>query len=373
MLTFDRYLLRNFWHAFAVCFTALFGLVVVIDLLENLDEFINRNEGRGTVALLEKITWYYTFQSVLFIDRAGSALTVISVAVVLILMQRSGELAPLLSAGVPMRRVLLPLVFAAVFVNGLLLINQELIVPEIADWALEGRGVTAKQAPGVESAYDNQTRIIIDGKHLLPAKQTIVQPDFVLPMPEIVEELTILQAERAVFHRSKDGKPTGWYLYGVNPKYEDIPLTEEGRRIIRQVPKIDGVFVATALSPDQLYKRNSSYTMLSSLELVRRIQSPAFGLVSVHRLVLHLHSRMVQPLLNVIAVLITIPLMVRRESLSLVIDSGLCAILHGGLFGLVQVCQFLGGGHLIPADLAAWLPVIVGGCLCALVSSALKT
>ena len=173
--------------------------------------------------------------------------------------------------------------------------------------------------------------------------------------------------------RGEKGKPAGWYLFGVNPKYEDIPLTEDGRRIIRHIPKNDGVFVATALAPDQLYKRSSNYTRLSSLELVRRIQSPAFGLVSVQRLVMHLHSRMVQPLLNVIAVLITIPLMVRRESLSLVVDSGLCAMLHGGLFGLVQGCQFLGGAHVIPADLAAWLPVIIGGCLCAIVSGALKT
>lgn len=372
-MTFDRYLLRNFWHCFAVCFTALFGLVVVIDLLENLDEFINRNEGRGTVALLEKIAWYYTFQSVLFIDRAGSALTVISVAVVLVLMQRSGELAPLLAAGVPMRRVVTPLVVAAILVNGVLLINQELIVPEIADWALEGRGVTAKQAPGVESAYDNETRIIIDGKRLLPAKQTIELPEFVLPTPGIVNQLTILEADRAEFRRGKNGRPTGWYLFHVRPGYDELPLTDEGRRIIQNVPRINGVFVATALAPDQLYKRNSSYTMLSSLELVRRIRNPAYGLVSVHRLVLHLHSRMVQPLLNVIAVLITIPLMVRRESLSLVVDAGLCAVLHGVLFGVVQLCQFLGGGYLLPADLAAWLPVIIGGCLCTVVAGVLKT
>ena len=57
-MTFDRYLLRNFWHTFAVCFATLFGLVVVIDLFENLDEFIMRNEDRGLASLLERIGWF---------------------------------------------------------------------------------------------------------------------------------------------------------------------------------------------------------------------------------------------------------------------------------------------------------------------------
>lgn len=372
-MTFDRYLLRSFLHTFVVCFVALFGLVVVIDLLENLDEFIDRNEGKGLESLLTRIGWFYGYQSILFLDRAGPALTIISVVVVLILFQRSGELHPLLSAGVSMRRILAPLVFATIGINGLLVLNQELVVPRFAYHALEGRGVTSKQGPEVESAYDHLTRIQIDGKKLLPAKKTIEFAEFVLPAPGIVEELTTLKAEKAKFRRGHQGRPTGWYLVHVTPSFRDLPLTESGREIIFDEPDIDGVFVATALAPDQLYKRTSSYTMLSSSELMLRIQNPAFGLVSVHRLVLHLHSRFLQPLLNIIAVLLTIPLMVRRESLGLVVDSGICALLQGIMFGVIQVCQFLGGSLILPPDLAAWLPVIIGGCLVTIVGGQLRT
>lgn len=371
--TFDRYVLRSFVHCFAVCFTALFGLVVVIDLLENLDEFMDRNEGRGLQSLIERIAWFYGYQSFLFLDRAGSALTVVSVVVVLILFQRSGELHPLLAAGVPMRRVLAPLVFASVAVGALLVVNQELIVPQFAYYALEGRGVSSKQAPPVESAYDHATRITIDGKRLKPAQRTIEEAEFILTAPGVVEELTTLRAQRAVFRRGKPGEPTGWYLFDIEPNFSALRLTENGAAIIREEPKINGAFVATALTPDQLYKRTSSYSLLSSRELLQRIRNPAFGLVSVHRLVLHLHVRFVQPLLNVIAVLITIPMMVRRESPGLVIDAALCSVLHGAFFGVTQASQYLGSGQWLPADLAAWLPVILGGCLVALVSGRLRT
>jgi lipopolysaccharide export system permease protein len=323
--------------------------------------------------ILERIGWFYGYQSILFLDRAGPALTIISVAVVLILFQRSGELSPLLAAGVSMRRVLFPLVIATVGVNALLVLNQELIVPQFAEHALEGRGVSSQQAPGVESAYDHATRIQIDGKKLLPAKQTIEQAEFVLPAPELVQELTILKAEWARFLPAKGKRPTGWALSKTEPAFADLPLTARGAEFLHDAPQIDGVFVATDLTPDQLYKRTSSYAMLSSSELLRRIRNPAFGLVSVHRLVLHLHSRLVQPLLNLIAVLIALPLMVRRESTSLVVDAGLCAGLQGVMFGVVQSCQLLGSNLMTAPDLAAWLPVIIGGCLAAAVGGWLRT
>ena len=94
-----------------------------------------------------------------------------------------------------MRRVLSPLVLAAMAVNGVLIVNQELIVPRFAYYALEGRGVSSKQGPPVESAYDHLTRITIDGKQLLPAERAIQEAEFVLPAPTIVEELTTLRAE----------------------------------------------------------------------------------------------------------------------------------------------------------------------------------
>ncbi|OYW11222.1 MAG: hypothetical protein B7Z55_19630, partial [Planctomycetales bacterium 12-60-4] len=77
VLTFDRYLLRSFSHVFLVCFVSMFGLLVVIDLLENLDDFIAKNSG-GQLSLVQNIARYYAFQSIFFLDRAGPAMTLIS-------------------------------------------------------------------------------------------------------------------------------------------------------------------------------------------------------------------------------------------------------------------------------------------------------
>lgn len=373
MLTFDRYLLRNFFHVFGVCFITMFGLVVVIDLLENLDDFIEKNGDGSSLNLLENVVRYYGYQSIFFIDRAGPSLTLIAVIVVLLLFQRSGELHPLLAAGIPMFRVLSPLVFAGALVSGLLVLNQEFVIPKIAFAAHAPRGSFDSTHVSVEPVYDYASRISIDGRRLLPAQRTIEQAEFVLPAPTIASELTILRAEKAIHRSARKGQPAGWILQEVTPSFEELSLTESGARLVRPLAQDHAIFVTTAVTCDQLYKRGSSYTLLSSKELLRRIHSPAFGAMSVHRLVAYLHTRSVQPFLNVLAVLLVIPLIVRRESPGLVVDSAICTAVLALNFVIIQSCFYLGQARIVPPDLAAWLPVIFSGSLAAWISGWIRT
>lgn len=375
MLTFDRYILRSFAHVFTTCFLALFGLMIIIDLLENLDDFLARNaeQGGGTAGLMQSIGSFYAMQSIFFLDRAGPALLIISVMVVLILFQRSGELHPLLAAGVPMYRVLLPIIGAAAMVSGALAVNQEYVIPRFAHEAFAARGGGDSARVRVESIYDNASRISIDGRNLKMAERTIEQAEFVLPAPSIARDLTILKAERAVQCAAAPGRQAGWKLSGVKPRYRELELTDAGLKVIHPGDADDEAFVVTAVTCDQLYKRGSSYALLSTTELMDRIRSPAFGAETVHRLIVHLHGRFMQPLLNVITVLLVIPLMVRRESTGLVVDSALCAMVLAVFFGSIYGAAYLGQAHLVAPDLAAWIPVVVGGCLSAWYSGVVRT
>jgi lipopolysaccharide export system permease protein len=96
-------------------------------------------------------------------------------------------------------------------------------------------------------------------------------------------------------------------------------------------------------------------------------------LESVHQLVSHLHARLMQPLLNIIAVFVVLPLMVRRESPGLVFDSALCGGALALLFGLTQACLYAGQMRFAAPDLAAWAPVVIGGTLAAWFSGWIRT
>jgi lipopolysaccharide export system permease protein len=358
--TFDRYLLRSFAHVFSVCFIAMFGLIVVIDLLENLDDFLAKNDG-GAAGLLENIGRYYGYQSLFFLDRGGPTLAVLTVMVVLLLFRRSGELRPMLAAGVPMYRLLLPLLAATAGVSGLLVLNQELVIPRIAHAAFDSRGGAAQSALRVEPIYDRETRISIDGRTLRLAERTIEQAEFVLPTPSVAANLTILKARVAIHRSARNDRPAGWLLRDVEPAWADLPLTRFGQQVVLATDQPNEIFVTTAVTCDQLYKRNSSYTLLSSSELWRRINSPAVGLVSAQRLVVHLHTRFLQPLLNVVVVLLILPLMVRRESQGMVIDSATCMAVLAVMLVVSQAAQYAGQMRWLTPDLVAWIPVLVGG------------
>ncbi|WP_010582771.1 LptF/LptG family permease [Schlesneria paludicola] len=375
-MTYDRYLLRSFLHTFGVCFVAMFGLVVIIDLFENLDEMFALNGDNGTLSLMWLIVTLNGYRSVMFIDKAGPALVVISVMTVLIVLQRSGELHPLLAAGIPMYRILRPMILAAIAFNAVLIFNQEVLVPQVAFLEHELRHRNDPSQSEVESLTDHVTRICIDGDRVNVAERTISKPAFVLPPPMLAKELIDLKAEKAVFRPAKGRQPSGWMLQNVSePPLDELAatLTKKGHELVKIQKNGTSVFVVSAITCDQLFQRSSSFTSLSTPELLARIRCPAFGMVSVHRLVLYLHSRFMQPAMNVIAILLTIPLMVRRESPGLVADSSLCGFILAAVFGITQGFQSLGAGHVIPPDLAAWGPVVIGGALSAWLSGVIRT
>lgn len=379
-MTYDRYLVKGFLYTLCVCFISTFGLYAVIDLFENLDEYVKINKNnqgmdQGTINLMCLIARLNGYRAVLFFDRAGPALIVISIITVLILLQRSGELHPLLAAGIPMYRILRPMILAGASVNAFLMLNQELLVPRFSFLEHELRNRNDASQSEVESVTDLSNGITIYGAHVNVAEQTIDHPGLILPAPGIVKDLTNIEAEKARFIPPAKNRPAGLFLQNVtSPPIQDLydKLTAEGREIVI-VKKSNDVFVVSAITVDQVFKRSSSYTSLSTMALLDRIRSPAVGMVSVKRLVLFLHSRFVQPLLNIIAVLVTIPLIVRRESPGLVADSTLCLLVLALLFGLTHGFQSLGASQVVSPELAAWAPVVVGGSVAAWLSGVIRT
>jgi lipopolysaccharide export system permease protein len=131
--------------------------------------------------------------------------------------------------------------------------------------------------------------------------------------------------------------------------------------------------VATDVSFDQLHSRNRGQQFAATQELVRRIRNPAYGTASVRGTTLQVHTRLVAPLSNVLSVLIAVPLIVRRESRSLVLNLALCTGVLIVVYAAAQACLYLGRINLIPTDLAAWAPAILAGTLAAWLSGRAQT
>ena len=372
LTTFDRYLLQRFAHVFSIFLVAVFGLFVVFDLFTNVDDF--QKSSNDAAEAFSRIALYYTYRSSEFFEAIGPILAVVAVIVVLAMVRKSSEIHPILAAGVPTKRLLTPLLIGTVIVNGALVANQELFLPSVAHHLQAPRGRGENQYRPVEPVYDRANHLMhIDGEKLFPESRRLENATFTLPAPALAEEMTAIKAGRAVYYPNTRHLPAGWLLSNLSGEFNPDRLTEKGRKIVHTRQDSEDIFIASRVSCDQLYNRSSSHKLVSFIQLVYRIRNPSTGLTPARAQSLNLHFRVTRPLLNIAMVVAAVPLVIRRESHSLIGSMALCSLVMGGLYLFSQVSLYLGHAGLFDTDFAAWLPVIVTGGIAAAISGLTQT
>lgn len=373
MTTFDRYLLGRFWHVFGIGFFATVGLFVVFDGFTNIDAFQDRSGGASTLSVLGRMGQFYGFQSLMMFELVGPILTVISTMVVFALLHKNRELNPILSAGVPTFRLVVPMLIGALVVNGLLMLNQELMLPAVADELLKPIGSASQDVQRVTMRRDYSSHIEIGAEGLILAERKLLRPEFQLPAPEINAEITTLRAEHAVYHRRTNRRPAGWLLSSTTPAFSDLRLTDSGRKVILPLDDPQAAFVVTDIGSEQMSGSAVAYRYQSTWELVERLRSPTVSVLTSRSQVLHLHERMTRPLSNLLAVCLAVPLVLRRESFSIITNLAVCVGVMICLLALAQACNYLGRINWMSLDLAAWMPIITSGGLVAWFSDRVQT
>lgn len=376
MTTYDRYLLVRFAHVFVVFFIASIGLYTVVDGFTNLDAFQQATQDQGTAALLARMGTHYLYQSAMIVDLAGPSIAVISVMCVLVILLRTGEVHPLLAAGVRTYRLSLPLVAGVLGVNGFLIANQELILPRIAPHLQGTHGDTASDAQLVQSQYDPLWRTFVSGEHAYPAERRITNVEFRLPAPTLASDFVTLQAENAIFMPADQGLPAGWLLEEATPAFEALPLTETGQEVVIPQPNGRDLFVASSLTFDQMSQQSGSVRLIGTPELFRRLQQPSRSLSTRRSQLVQLHVRLTRPLLNLTGVFLVVPLIVRRDRMSTmqqVTNVAICMATLGLVFGVCFCGELLGQSGLIRPEQGVWGALSFSATLAAYLSGVIRT
>ena len=177
--------------------------------------------------------------------------------------------------------------------------------------------------------------------------------------PDVAQQMTTVKAAEATYY-PPHGQPAGWLLRNVETPFSQLTLTEEGAKLVRRMEKPSDLFVVSEVSFDLLHNRLESNSFVSTAELIRRLRSPAFGLSTV-RLAQHLHARIVRPLANLLAALLAIPLILRKESRGLITNMAISAAVLTAMLGLSEVVAYGGKTGYITPELSAWIPILVTG------------
>ena len=176
----DRQMIFGYFKSYTVCLVSLLSLYIVVDLFTNLDDFASH--GNGLSGMVERIVSYYGVQVTLIFDRLCEPIVLLAAMFTVAWMQRNNELLPLLSAGVPTRRVVRPVLLSACLMLGLSTLNQELVIPRIADRLLSSRDDPDgdKEMHGIQGGYE-PNGIHIEGLAALRRQHLVREFDCVIP------------------------------------------------------------------------------------------------------------------------------------------------------------------------------------------------
>jgi lipopolysaccharide export system permease protein len=364
MWTIDRYITRLFVKVLVVCFLSLTGLFIVIDAFGNLDELLTLGDKHGS--LFGLLGEYYGARALAFFDRTSALMALVAATFAVTTMQRSNELAALQAAGISKARLVRPLIFGAIVVSLLAAANREWLIPRYRDQlsrkAQDWEGTAQRD---FTPRFDHLTDILLMGRATVAADQRIVQPTFRLPRG-LSRFGTQVVAHAAFFRDAEPGRPRGYLLEGVREPKNLAGIEScyrEGQPLLlspQDTPwlKPDQCFVVSDVTFEQLAAGNSWRQFSSTAELISGLHNPSLDCSADVRVAVH--ARLIQPLMDVVLLLLGLPVVLSRESRNVFFSAGLCVVVVAAFFLTVLTCHALGGNYLLrPAALAAWCPLLI--------------
>lgn len=366
MTTIDRYLVAFFIRVVVVAFVSLVGLYIVIDFFVNSGEFLSygqKTEG-GVIAVLAR---YYGPRTLQFFDKTAGIIAMLAVMYSLAVLRSSNELTALMSAGVAPSRVLLPLLVSAGVVSGLGVVNREFGLPLVrGSLARNAQDWLGESSRKCTPRYDIRTDILISGKSTRAKNREIELPQFRLPL-ELHAWGRQIAAASAVHQPATAEHPAGYRLMGVKQPANLAELSSHslhGERVLyspADTPwlKPGECFVASVVTFEQLTVGGAWKKYMSSWELIAGLQNQAIEPGADVKVTLH--SRLVQPLLDISLVLLGLPLVLTRANRNIFVAAGMCVVLMAVLYLVVLTCHGLGSNYLLNPLLATWIPLVVFG------------
>jgi lipopolysaccharide export system permease protein len=356
--TLDRMFLISFFRSYAIVFTSLISLYVVLDLFTNIDTF-NR-AGGGFVGTTRHIFAYYSTQIALIFDRMAESITLLAAMFTVSWMQRNNELLPQLSAGIPTRRVIRPVLLGAAITLSFGPLNQEFVIPQIADRLVAPKDdLEGSKAIALMGAYD-PSGVHIEGMAGFRKDRKVIR--FYATFPETLPNgqpspsgMVHLTAEEAVYYPPGPGEEDGgWILKDTKPSMLDplppnLRMIDPGKYFLKTV---DTDFAAVSRGSGWfLYARSGKLREVLARPEPRR-QSKVAVLF---------HMRITRPIGGALLILLGLSIILSNPNRHVFISSGLCMGIAVGYHVCLLGCKYLGDSGYVSPPLAAWLPILIYG------------
>jgi lipopolysaccharide export LptBFGC system permease protein LptF len=360
MKLLDRYVLVLFIKNYLIWLTVLIGIYVVMDMVLRFDDIVKVQKqvgGSGFASLVQTLSdvgSYYFYRCFAIFVQMSGVIPVVAAGFTLMRLSRFNELTAFLAAGVPILRISLAIIIAAVVLNGLLIMDVEVVlpamIPQLSRSHDEMHQSNGNYYPITAMQVDEHTVLI--AARYDPDKKTMRDMD-VVERNDDLKPVAHWLADWALWNGQHWELTRGRYvsnlLPGARTSSEITTSTYEG-----------------TITPDDidLYHGSESMEYLSTFKINELLKHPkSYGAAGLNRIK---NLRTTQPFMNVVLLLLAIPSVLTFDPKTLKTAATKCLLLCGAAMGSVFVCQQIAGKppldprwlNLWPA-LMSWMPIFI--------------
>lgn len=361
MKILDRYVAKNFLIGYCIAFCVLVGLRIIIDLFVNLDEFTEHAD-LETAAVIKNIFTFYLLNCTLYFRDFAGMITVVAAAFSFGKMVQYNELVAVMASGVSLKRIIFPIVFLALLLTGLLVIDQELIIPPLADKLVRSHSdIPGQETYRVRFINDDKGSLICSLKFDV-GTSSLYNPTILLRRlikTGIWEVTGRIDAKKATYN-DKAGR---WDLYTQSPETgELVPhglLTEKGSG---RAPQPIAFYASTLTAKDVPVMCESEHLTLLSLWQLKALEAQKIQIRSTAQLSSQKHFHVTDPIINLVMLMISLPILVCRDPKSMKSAVMISFSLTGACFIMTFICKILATEIVfdrVMPELWAWLPVFI--------------
>ena len=355
----DRYLMRHFIVAWAICAVAIIGLFMIIEGLSRIDRFMKQDASLFTV-----LVRYFTAVIPIYIcNYFGPVLTLLGAMFAVTQLNKGNELVPLRLAGLSTPRIMAPFFLLAALSAGGMVFLQEAVIPNLKDLirtaTAYGKTKETIRPDRMADGFNNLIRVA----EYLPAKKRGVTVDVQIRHATNRLPKSLIQAYEIKWVEPEGGGEPYWLLLNgsIQRWDEDLQRVRNPDATGEEVflDRFDELVLQTDLKPVDFESSDAEIHYLSFGELRDQYKRRS----ELKHLEVKLHMRFAFPLSNFILLLLGLPFVLKGENRSVLIGIAMAIGIAAAYLFATMICAELGNRGYFTPILAAWLPTLFFGAL----------
>ncbi len=340
----DRYIARQFLTIFLFALASFAALFILINLVENLDRFLDRHIPFGRILI-----YYLSGLPDTFLLTSPLSVLLASLFVTGKLSMQS-ELPALKSAGMSLSRLMKPFLLVTLAIAALNTINSCFIAPAMYDWSkgFEKRYLKKQQDNGEEPLHirESNNRILTVAEIGPDRKSATTVSLETFNGSQIVSRIDADSLRIITRHKY-------WIFYNTKQrtfsKGAETLVTRAGADTLK-LSLAPNTFKMIDTDPDEM-------NIVQHVDFIW--QKARSGLPGLERATVKLHTKLALPLASMIIVMIGVPLSSKKKRSGLAVEISISLLIGLLYLGMLKTIGSLGYDGLLNPVLAAWLPDIL--------------